>query len=198
MFHVFLNRLSRARVGLAWACVLMSPSAAWADFYWEVAEPKARAVVERLPAGSIVVTYCPGCEGFYEVLRINKAKVAEGMFGDGAKQVLLEREILLAGRSTDPDKLVFSSNSQCGAMPKDWCADMIDACPSEFEYLSIPYTYYRKPGGKEWRWVYEGLNAENQIRPPVLTINGRDEQRIEICAESDYPVPKLPDQPSQP
>jgi hypothetical protein len=155
---------------------------AHADTYWDVPKDHAKEIAKRLRPGTIVVRYCPGCGGYFSVMRVKRARVAPG--NDSKRhQVVAVREVLLAGKSSRDDRLVIGSKLYCGGSQKDWCPELPKTCPSDKENVDIPYSHYRDRQGT-WRWVYHGLESPNQYNPDPLALSKQDQLRINRCTKT--------------
>jgi hypothetical protein len=78
--------------------LLSALNPAWADRYWDLGQSEATQLAEKLVPGTILLTYCPGCEGAYHLIQVSKAQVVKSPQERDMFQVLVEQHIIHSGQ----------------------------------------------------------------------------------------------------
>jgi hypothetical protein len=172
-------------------CALLSTTPADADTYWDVSKDHAQKVVKRLKPSTILVRYCPGCNGSFSVIRVRSARVAPGLSDSKKHQVVVKRDLLLAGRSKRSDRLVIDGKARCGGQLMDWCSAHGKSCPAKEEHVDLPYTFIEAVEDR-WTGLYAlVLGNWHTTEPPKLSLRPADARLIKRCAARIKGMPRF-------
>jgi hypothetical protein len=169
------------RATILCALLIASPTAR-ADTYWDVTKDEARKVMKRLKPGTILIRYCPGCHGAFSVIRVRSVRIAPGLHDPKQHQVVVERDLLLAGRSKRSDRLVIDAKARCGGRLMDWCSPHGRSCPDREEHVDLPYTFIEVVKDR-WTGLYAlATGAWPASEPPKLFLKTAELRHIGRCA----------------
>ena len=62
-------------VGFSISVGLSHSTTVFADRYWDLTEPRARAVAATINPGDILLTFCPSCDGAYHIMVVDEAPI---------------------------------------------------------------------------------------------------------------------------
>lgn len=163
--------------------LLSALNPAWADRYWDLEQTEATRLAEKLVPGTILLTYCPGCEASYHLIQVSKARVVKSPQERDRFQVLVERHIIHSGQQLDPDGGTgfYFADTSCGRTASYYgMSPDPEELESPREYVDFPYTYILTASG-EFRWLGEGTRLEKGMRNPPITLTPKDKATMETC-----------------
>jgi hypothetical protein len=170
--------------------LLTALNPAWADRYWDLQQAEATQLAEKLQPGTILLTYCPGCDGVYHLVQVNSAQVVRSPQERDMYQVLIERHIIHSGLEVDLDDGFYFADTSCGRSESYYGKSPDpEEIESPREYVDFPYTYILTPQG-QFRWLGEGTRHASARKNPPITLTPKDKATMEHCLAGPG-VPRL-------